>query len=198
MDVRILSPYIEAVLAALPRPIMYLTYPELIAEDPNELARLERHYRHTSLVHRLQMLRLLKTGAYRSRRALAQLRGYSERQLQRWFATYRQGGLEALLEQGAPGGRPEQITPEAWQALEAEMKAGHIASLQEAQRFLAEHFAITYTVGGLSDLFRRKKTKLKTGRRRNEKASAQEQEAFKKTVPGGSAEAASGTVLRHG
>jgi hypothetical protein len=40
-----------------------------------------------------------------------------------------------------------------------------------------------YSIGGLSDLFQRRKTKLKTGRRRNRRASTHEQEAFKKTVP---------------
>ena len=63
------------------------------------------------------MLRLLKEGTCRSRRQLAGVLGYSERQLKRWFDAYRAGGLEALLERKAPGGRAEAVTPEAWAGL---------------------------------------------------------------------------------
>jgi transposase len=163
---------------------MYLNYAELIQEDPGELARLERRYRSGPLADRLTMLRLLKSGAYRSRRALSDVLGYSERHLHRWFATYREGGLTALMAHERPSGRAERVTPEAWAALEEEMRAGRIAGLKQAQRFLEERFSTSYTIGGLSDLFRRKKTKLKTGRRRNKKASLEEQAAFKKPVPG--------------
>jgi len=165
---------------------MYLNYTDLIRESEDEIARLERQYRNGPVAARLKMLRLLKTGAYRSRRALSQVLGYGERQLQRWFDTYRKGGIQALLLRDRPSGRGEAITSEAWSALECEMKAGRIATLKDAQRFLEVHFLICYTIGGLSDLFRRRKTKLKTGRRRNKKASEQEQAAFKKSVPGNS------------
>jgi transposase len=162
---------------------MYLRYDDLIAETPDELARLERQHRRSPVADRFKMLRLLKAGAARSRRALAETLGYSERQLHRWFDTYRTGGVEALARYEPATGSSERITPEALAALETEMKVGDIASLKEAQHFLEERFAITYTVGGLSDLFQRKRIKLKTGRRRHVKASAEEQEAWKKTVP---------------
>ena len=162
---------------------MRLNYPDLIEETPKELARLEREHRSGPLGVRLKMLRLLKAEAYPSRLQLAPVLGYSRKQLQRWWKAYREGGLDALLERGTPGGSAERVTAEAWTALEAEMKAGRIARLKEAQQFLQERFSIRYTVGGLGDLFRRRKAKLKTGRRRNTKASSDEQAAFKKTVP---------------
>lgn len=162
---------------------MYLRYDELIAESPDELARLERKHRRSPVADRFKMLRLLKTGAARSRRALADTLGYSERQLHRWFDAYREGGTGALARYDPATGSTERITPEALAALEAEMKAGRVASLKQAQAFLEERFATSYSIGGLSDLFQRKKIKLKTGRRRHVKASAEEQEAWKKTVP---------------
>ena len=67
-------------------------------------------------------------------------------------------------------------------ALEAEMKGGRIATLKQAQAFLIDRFEIGYSIGGLSALFRRKRIKLKTGRPRHAQASAEEQEAWKKTV----------------
>ncbi|MGI9176201.1 MAG: hypothetical protein ACR2GR_12885 [Rhodothermales bacterium] len=57
-------------------------------------------------------------------------------------------------------GSAERITPEALAALEAQMKAGDVATLQAAQCFLEQRYAIAYSVGGLSALFRRKKIKL--------------------------------------
>ena len=161
---------------------MYLRYDDLIAESADDLLRLERRHRASPAAARLKMLRLLKSGAYRSRRALAAVLGYSERQLHRWFETYRTDGLDAMLAYEASRGSRERITPEAWAALEAEMKAGRVAGLKGAQRFLAERYGIDYSVGGLSALFQRRKTKLKTGRPRHVAASAEEQEAWKKTV----------------
>lgn len=95
---------------------MYLNYTDLIRESEDEIARLERQYRNGPVAARLKMLRLLKSGAYRSRRALSQVLGYGERQLQRWFNTYRKGGIQALLLRDRPSGRGEAITPEAWAA----------------------------------------------------------------------------------
>ena len=161
---------------------MRLDYAALIAESPDDLAAVERRHRHSPLADRLKMLRLLKSGAARSRRALAGTLGYSERQLHRWFDAYRSGGLDAVLRYEAAGGSAERITPEALAALETEMKAGRVATLKDAQAFLADRFEIAYSVGGLSELFQRKRIKLKTGRRRHVKASAHEQEAWKKTV----------------
>ena len=161
---------------------MYLDYDALIAETPDDLVAIERRHRRSPLADRIKMLRLLKSGATRSRRALAGTLGYSERQLHRWFDAYRAGGLDAMLRYNGAGGSTERITPKALGALETEMKTGHVASLKDAQAFLTEHFGIAYSVGGLSDLFQRKRIKLKTGRRRHVKASAAEQEAWKKTV----------------
>ena len=72
---------------------MYLRYDDFIAESPGDLLRLERQHRASPVAARLKMLRLLKGGAYRSRRALASVLGYSERQLHRWFEAYRGGGI---------------------------------------------------------------------------------------------------------
>ncbi len=156
-------------------------YPDMIAEGPEELLEQEKRLRGSPLESRVKMLRLLKSGHYRSRRSLANVLGYSARQLDRWWKTYQHGGLNALLKIKKSGGRSERITGEALEALEEEMKQGEIATLEEARRFLEDRFGIHYQgVSGLSRLFERHKTKLKTGRRRHRKASEEEQAAFKK------------------
>lgn len=82
----------------------------------------------------------------------------------------------------APGGR-ERITPEAWQGLQEEMRAGQVGGLNEAQAYLRDRWHIDYGIDAISKLFKRRKTKLKTGRRRHQRAaSADEQAAFKKGV----------------
>ena len=75
----------------------------------------------------------------------------------------------------------EQVSPEAWTALALEMRAGRIARLKEAQQYLREQWGIDYhSLNGLSQLFKRHKTKLKTGRRRHRQANPAAQAAFKK------------------
>ncbi len=161
---------------------MWIDYTEQIEESPSELRKLEKKRADSrSVADRLKMLRLLKEGACRSRSQAAKVLGYSERQLGRWFDTYREEGLEALCQVGKPGGKSEYVTSEAWQALIGQMKEGKIARLKDAQRFLAEQFEITYdSISGISRLFARHGVKLKTGRPRHHKANAAEQAAFKK------------------
>lgn len=156
-------------------------YPEMIAESYEELLKREKRLRGSPLESRIKMLRLLKGGAYRSQLQLTEVLGYSSRQLGRWWKTYQRDGLDALLEYQRPSGRAERITEEALEALEEEMKQGSISTLREAREFLAERFSIHYEgVSGLSRLFKRHQTKLKTGRRRHRKASEEQQAAFKK------------------
>lgn len=160
---------------------MYLNYPDLIEESADELARLERACRDDRIGDRIRMLRLLKSGRYRSRRGLAEVLGYSERQLGRWFDAYRSEGLETMLRCGRWGGSRLRIGEEAWQALEAKMAAGEVATLQAARQYLDEAWGVRYAgVSSISALFKRRGVKKKTGRPRHRKASAEEQAAFKK------------------
>jgi transposase len=156
-------------------------YPELIEESEEQLLEREKRLRGSSLESRAKMLRLLKSGAYRSQLRLAKALGYDPRQLRRWWKTYKECGLEALLETKPRGGKDERVSEETLSVLEERMKEGETASLEEARRFLEESFGIRYKgVSGLSRLFKRHQIKLKTGRRRHREASEKEQAAFKK------------------
>jgi transposase len=86
------------------------------------------------------------------------------------------------LEVGHPGGSRERITPEAWADLSAQMRVGAISRLKDAQAYLRERWGISYCLDGISKLFIRRKTKLKTGRPRHRDADAAAQAAFKKSV----------------
>jgi transposase len=161
-----------------------INYPRVIAEDQEELNKLEKRHRYSHLFHRVKMLRLLKSGECSNLEEAAKALGYSRRQCQRWFLTYKQEGLEKLLVSRVhERGPTELVTDGAFEELEEAMKRGEIATIVQAHRFLSErgvHYAHPESVGGL---LRRRKVKLKTGRPRHEKADTEEQEAFKKSSP---------------
>lgn len=107
--------------------------------------------------------------------------GYSERPRQRWWATYSARGLEALLREHPAPGRRDRVSPEAWTGLEVAMRAGQMARLTDVQHYLQEQWGIGYrSLNGVSQLLKRRKTKLKTGRRRQRRANPAAQAAFKK------------------
>ena len=72
-------------------------YPRVIEEDLRELEKLEKRHRYSHLFPRVRMLRLLKSEECSSLGEAAQALGYSRRQCQRWFISYRREGLEELL-----------------------------------------------------------------------------------------------------
>jgi len=170
-----------------------ILYSRVIVENPRELKELEKRHRYTHLFQRLRMLRLLKSEECRNLGEAAEALGYSWRQCQRWFASYRKGGgLQGLLQSRvSERGRQELVTPEAFAELEEAMKKGEIATVGQADEFLRERHGIEYShPDGVGQLLRRRKVKLKTGRPRHEKADPKEQEeAFKKTsrTPSGEA-----------
>ncbi len=161
-----------------------IDYPRVIEEDSQELEKLEKRHRYSHLFHRVRMLRLLKSEECSNLAEAAEALGYSRRQCQRWFITYREEGLEELLvSRVGERGPTELITQEAFEELQEAMKRGEITTVAQAHRFLSGRgvrYAHPESVGGL---LRRRKVKLKTGRPRHEKADEQEQEAFKKSSP---------------
>ncbi len=169
-----------------------ILYSQVITEDPNQLKELEKYHRYTHLFQRVRMLRLLQSQECSNLGEAAQALGYSWRQCQRWFKSYRKGGLEALLRSRVgERGRQELVTQEAFEDLEEAMKRGEIATISEADGFLRERHGIEYAhPEGVGQLLRRRKVKLKTGRPRHEEADPREQEAFKKTSPPALSEAA--------
>lgn len=162
--------------------MMRIKYGTAIKESEEELRELEQHWRGQKGADRVRMLRLLKSGKVSSLKERAPLVGYSLIQVTRWWEQYRALGLTSLLTQHKPKGQTEWITAQAWPGLTTEMQAGHIASLQDAQEYLEQHWGICYkTCKSLSTVFKRHQIKWKTGRRRHQKAKAQQQQTFKKT-----------------
>jgi len=160
-----------------------ILYPRVITEDVDDLKELEKYHRYSHLFQRVRMLRLLKSEECKNLGEAAEALGYSWRQCQRWFSSYREGGIDELLKSRVhERGRQELVTREALEDLKETMKMGKIATISEADEFLRERHGIEYAhPDGVGQLLRRHKIKLKTGRPRHEQADPEEQEAFKKT-----------------
>ena len=161
---------------------MRIRYPSVIIESKDDLEHLERRLRGTRVAIRVRMLLLLKTEAATSLKEVCPLLGYQIAQVTRWWECYKTRGLDALVEQHPHAGKTSQMTQEAWTGLEHEMSQGHIGTLEEARLYLQQEWHIDYkSVNALSWLFKRRKIKWKTGRRRHRKAKQEQQNAFKKT-----------------
>src|SRR3954449_13603192 len=163
---------------------MHIAYRRAITQSVAELRDREQCLRGTAAAPRVQMLRLLKSGEATNVPQVATLVGYSPRQLQRWWQTYRTAGLGALSRVYHPAGKPAQLTEEAWAGLQSELEAGRIGGQEDARRYLAETWGVHYqSVHGISYQFKRRKVKWKTGRRRHVNADAAAQAAFEQTSP---------------
>jgi transposase len=163
---------------------MYIAYRQAITESVAALREQEQCLRGTVAAPRVQMLRLLKSGEATNVPTVAALVGYSPRQIQRWWQTYRTLGLATLVRVYHPAGKPAQLTEEAWAGLQIELEAGRIGGQEEARRYLEERWDVHYqSVHGISYQFKRRKVKWKTGRRRHAKADAAAQAAFEQTSP---------------
>ncbi len=159
---------------------MRTDYLSVITDDEATLRRVERQVRGRPTAVRVQALRLLKSGVARSLAGCASLVGHSPRQVARWWATYRQEGLDGVLREPTFPGKTSRLSPAALTDLEAVMAEGRIATLKDAQAYLADHHGIVYpSLNGIWVQLRKHQIKLKTGRRRHALADAATQEAFR-------------------
>jgi len=162
---------------------MRITYPKAIQESEEDLKQLEQQLRGQKAADRVRMLRLLKSGTVKSLKDCAPLVGYSLVQVTRWWERYRAHGLASFLEHYKPTGQRSRLTAQAWAGLLAQMRAGHIGTMQDARDYLEREWGISYKNGkSLWWLFKKHRVKWKTGRRRHKKAHAEHQAAFKKTL----------------
>lgn len=158
---------------------MRTDYPTAITESVEELRAAEQRVRGDRVAPRARMLVLLKTGVTPTLAACAEALGFSPRCVARWWATYRQEGLTALLRQRPRRGRQPRLTASALAGLEGVMASGAIATLKDAQRYLAAEWGIVYpSLNGVWHQLHKHRIKLKTGRRRHQQADAQAQAAF--------------------
>ena len=161
---------------------MRIKYGQAIKESEEELSQREQSLRGQKGADRVRRLPLLKSEKVTSLKDAAPLVGYSLAQVTRWWERYRTVGLAELLKQPKATGKPSRLTAEAWEGLMAAMRAGEIATMQDARNYWQQQWGISYQNGkSLWWLFKKHRVKWKTGRRQHQKANVEQQKAFQKT-----------------
>ena len=129
---------------------------------------------------RLQALWLLRRG--HTMKEVASIVGVHYRTLQDWVGWYRQGGLEEVLRRrhGGHGGKRRRLTPQQEEMLKERARQGAFRTIWDAVHWVEQTFGVTYTYWGMRWVFDRLGLKKKVPRRVASRASAAEQEAWKK------------------
>lgn len=150
--------------------------------EGDEAVSLKARYRaeeRPELRERLHALWLLRTG--RSVREVASVLGVHERAVQRWVHWYREGGLGDICDHHQGGtGRAAWLTAAQEAQVAAQAATGAFRTADDARHWIAEHFGVTYTRGGIYGLFERLRCGPKVPRPLHVKASLEAQEAWKK------------------
>jgi putative transposase len=148
----------------------------------DEAATLYRRYQQETkpdLRPRWHALWLIRTG--RSVRETARVLGVHERSVQHWLAWYRAGGVDEVAAHRKAGkGTPARLSGEQQAAVVAETATGRFRTAAEVVVWVQEVFGAVYTVSGMHQLLRRLRCTPKVPRPLAEKASLEEQAAWKK------------------
>jgi transposase len=155
-----------------------------IHESAETLAQLLREPSLSRHKERIQVLYLIKV-EHMSVSAAAMVVGKHRGSVQRWLATYRDRGLEALLEHKTSPGRPRQIPVWAETSLKRQLAEpeSRFQRYTQVQQWLEETLGVKATYATVHRLTRyRLKAKLKVPRPRNRKQDPRQLAAFKKTL----------------
>jgi transposase len=128
---------------------------------------------------RLHGLWLLRTNW--SLRLVAELLCTHYRSVQRWVAWYREGGLAAVRAHRMGGvGQKSFLAAEAQAEVADVVATGRFHTATEIRDWIAEHYQVSYTVGGVYSLLARLECNPKVPRPINPKADLEQQAAWKK------------------
>jgi transposase len=156
-----------------------MNYKKIITESEDYLISLEHQTKDLKARDRVRFIRYLKSGEAITQKQAGKLIGLQERQSQRLWKTYREAGIGAMSASNYLGGQ-SKLSEAQQTELEERLKQDDIWSLEQARDYIEQEYAVSYTIGGLSYLFKRMKVKLKTGRPSNIRQKAEEKENFKK------------------
>ncbi len=156
-----------------------MNYQETVKEKIEELRQIEKAIKDLKGRDRVRFLRLLKSGEATSQKQAGRMLGLGVRQSQRLWHSYQEVGLSEFIK-SRYAGRSSKLTENEKTIVRERLKKDDVKSLQEVQAYLAQEFEVSYTIGGISYLFRQMKVKLKTGRPRNYQQKEEKVAAFKK------------------
>jgi transposase len=149
-------------------------------EDENTLKELYKREKDHQNRGRLQALWLVRTG--RPMSEVAPIVDVHYRTIQEWIAWYRAGGLEEVLKhrRGGHGGAKSRLTKEQEEDLVTKSKTGEIYSIWNGVDWAEKEHQVSYTYWGMRSVFQRLDLTKKVPRPKSPKASAKDQETWKK------------------
>lgn len=156
-----------------------MKYESKIIESIDYLLQQERKSTLALIRDRVRFIRLLKSGEARTQSAAGEAIGLCERQSQRLWRVYQQEGLAGLQKKPAWGYWGKLSSAQIAQ-LRQFLMDDQAETLADIQTYLKNNLGISYTIGGISDLCKRLKIKLKTGRPVNVRQQPGAVEEFKK------------------
>jgi transposase len=149
-------------------------------ESAAELHRQYKAEKHLARRTRLHAFWQVREG--KSLKEVSAMLGIAYRNLQRWVAWYRQGGLAEVLERtpGGGPGKPAFLTAEQLEKLRQAVDTGSFHTAKEVAAWIEQQWEVKYTPEGIYSLFRRMGIGKKVPRRQSEQADEAEQQAWKK------------------
>jgi len=160
-----------------------LDFLNLIVETIDELRKREKTEKDARIRLRVQLLRLLKSQETASIKDACRVCGITSKHGYDLWKKYRDKGLSDYLRLDWKPRVSKLNAVQQRKLVERASTNNGFGSQREGQRFLHDEFDVCYTQGGISLLFSRLKIKAKVSRPRNKKAVAEEQTAYKKTLP---------------
>ncbi len=140
-----------------------MNYSALITEELTVLQLVEKQQTNAQLRDYVRFLRLLKSGEAPTQQAAAKQINLGLRQAQRLWKQYRQQGLEALI-RPRPSTYIGKLSTTQMSHMRRFLLDGQAQTLADIQTYLQDRLGVSYTIGGVFDLCKRLKIKLRTGR----------------------------------
>lgn len=149
-------------------------------EDANKLKEQYQKEKDPQKRTRLQALWLVRTG--RPMSEVAPIVGVHYRTVQEWIAWYRVGGVAEVLKhrRGGHGGVKSRLTKEQERELVTKSKTGEIHSIWDGVDWADKEHQVNYTYWGMRSVFQRLNLTKTVPRPKSPKASAEDQDAWKK------------------
>lgn len=158
-----------------------MNYAEIITEEVEQLQQLLNQQKLARYEKRARFLLLLKTGQVKTQKAAGERVGWKLRQSQKMWQMYRDEGVAVVLEVPRKDSLGNLSSLELARLLRYLGEFG-FSTLEEARTYIKQSFGVSYSIGGVSWLFKRLRVKLKTARPCNLKKDERRVQAYKKTL----------------
>lgn len=157
-----------------------MNYAEIIDESVEQLQVQARKQKKSYYEKRFRFLMLLKSGQATTQKQAGELIGWKLRYAQKIWQVYQERGVAGLLEKPQSGSFGNLSSQQIARLL-GYMDEFGFGSLEEARLHIKQTCGVSYTIGGVSWLFKRLRVKVKTARPSNIEKDEARAVAYKKT-----------------